>query len=122
MPAFASRPAPPEVPPVEHDGVRYEQDLRSHDATPPGGWLRAVDARSGQLLWEVKVYRQAAPPPGLQAMGLYFRSLALGADRRSLDVESETGERYRVDLRTHAASLVSTPLRPAPVAEKPWPE
>ncbi len=36
-----SRPAPPEVKPIFHDGVRYEQDLESfrYRGTQPGGYL-----------------------------------------------------------------------------------
>jgi len=48
-PPTASRPAPPAVPPVVHDGVRFEQDL---SAMPPsgaaaGGGLAAATGASG---------------------------------------------------------------------------
>lgn len=45
----SSRPAPPNVEPVMHNGVRYEQDMQSarYGGTQTGGYLVAVDAATG---------------------------------------------------------------------------
>jgi hypothetical protein len=115
----ASRPAPPIVPPVEHDGVRYQEDMESyrHGGDQPGGYLVALDVRTGARLWSTKVYALAPSPPGVDTIGLYFKSLRLVDDGSALDIENEVGARYRVALNTHAVTELSPP--PAPQRSPP---
>jgi hypothetical protein len=119
-----SRPAPPTVSPVEHGGVRYEQDrFYDRDGDQPGGYLAAVDLRTGERLWRVKVYTLAPKAPnGPEPMARYFRSLRLGPDGASLIVEDEVGGVYRVDLASHASVQLSGPPDSAPALPKPTPE
>jgi hypothetical protein len=121
-----SRPAPPNVPPVEHGGVRYEQDrFYERDRDQPGGYLAAVDLRTGERLWRIKVYSIAPKAPeGPEPMARYFRSLRLGPDGACLIVEDEVGGVYRVDLASHASVQLSGPpeTAPAAVSSKPTPE
>jgi hypothetical protein len=94
LPPGASRPAPPRVDPIEHEGVRYQQDMDAqyHGGDQPGGYLVAVDPASGARLWMVKVYHIAAPTrPGLPAMGRYFRRMSLLPDGKHVEVENEVG-------------------------------
>ena len=124
----ASRPSAPVVAPVEHQGVRYAQD--GHDdraGDQPGGYLVALDAKTGQRLWRLKVYDVPdARAQGRPALPRYFRALRLGADKSSLEIENEAGGVYRVDLGAHTSTQISgppasAPARP-PAAPKPPPE
>jgi hypothetical protein len=60
----ADRAPPPEVPPVERDGVRYEQaeDGRDVGVDQAGGVLVATEAGSGKRLWTLAVYGNPIDP------------------------------------------------------------
>lgn len=124
----ASRPSAPVVAPVEHQGVRYAQD--SHDdraGDQPGGYLVALDAKTGHRHWRLKVYDVPdARAQGRPALPRYFRALRLGADQSSLEIENEAGGVYRVDLGARTSTQISGPPASAPVrpaaAPKPLPE
>jgi hypothetical protein len=53
LPSGAERSPPPTVPPLQHQGVRYQQDLSGQEpaGSAPGGTLAAFDVASGQRLW-----------------------------------------------------------------------
>ncbi len=127
MEQSSSRPPAPVVAPVEHDGIRYEQDLINPDqGDRNGGYLIAVDAETGERLWRVQVYQvpdQSAE--GIPGMGRYFRSLQLVEDGVALEIENEAGGRYRVDLTTRTSVQISGPepgaAPSAPVTPKPEP-
>ncbi len=53
-----SHPSPPQVLPIEHGGVRYEQDTarQTRPDAERGGWLVAKDAANGKQLWSVQLY------------------------------------------------------------------
>ena len=107
-----SRPAPPKVEPVTYQGVRYEQDMQSysHGGTQPGGYLVAVDPATGARLWMLKVYEvPASNTPGLSSPGRYFRSMQLVPGRDELEIESEVGGHYRVDLKERKSTWISGP-------------
>lgn len=96
----ADRGAPPAVAPVVSQGVRYEQNLRATEAEfgQVGGVLSARDARSGTLLWSMKVYsnvRQAGLEGDVQ--DVFFRSMAFDEQGR-LVIENERGARFAVDV------------------------
>ena len=124
----ASRPSAPVVAPVEHQGVRYAQD--GHDdraGDQPGGYLVALDAKTGHRLWRLKVYDVPdARAHGRPALPRYFRALRLGVDPSSLEIENDAGGVYRLDLAAHTSTQISgppasAPARP-PAAPKPPPE
>jgi hypothetical protein len=124
LPPSASRPPAPEVSPVEHNGVRYEQD--AHDdrqGDQPGGYLAAIDIGSGKRLWRIKVYEIAdSRAAGVEPISRYFRSMRLVDDGHALEIENESGGRYRVDLATHTVAQIGGPPEQAPaVAPKPKP-
>ena len=54
-----SRPAPPQVGPIIHKNIRYEQDMQSysHGGDQPGGYMVAVDPTSNERLWMIKFTR-----------------------------------------------------------------
>jgi len=101
----ASRPPPPEVKPVEWAGVRYQQDL---DGSPRQrdqgfGYLQAVDAASGRVLWELKVYA-VVTQPGLESdvQEVYFTRMARVPGRDALEIENEDGARFLVDVQNRS--------------------
>lgn len=119
----ASRPSPPEVAPVVHDGVRYEQDRHDDRAgDQPGGYLAAIDVRTGARLWRLKVYAIAPQPPGAPVQALYFRSMRLSPDGATLAIENEAGGVYRVDLATRSSVQISGPPETAPPSQPAKPK
>ena len=124
-----SRPSAPEVPPVEHAGVRYVQDQTDErQGDQAGGYLAALDAKSGARLWRLKVYEvpdhRAA---GVSSGGLYFRSMRLAPGGNALEIVNEAGAIFLVDLAKHSATQVGGPPAGAsapaakPVPPKPTP-
>jgi hypothetical protein len=129
QPPAASRPPAPEIAPIEHDGIRYEQDrIDPSRGDRNGGYLAAFDARTGERLWRVQVYevpdQDAEAPTG---MGRYFRSMHLVGNGDAIEIENEAGALYRVDLDTRTPVQISGPepsreAPPAPLKPKPIPQ
>lgn len=95
---------PPEaVKPVTHRGVRYEAVHwgKARGLDQNGGYVAAIDERSGEELRLLRVYRVAYEndlEPDKQDVFITRLARRLGSDK--LTVENERGERYRVDLET----------------------
>ena len=113
----SSRPPPPEVPPVEYEGVRYAQDGLGSEAggDQASGYLAAIDMRSGERLWRLQVY-ELADSGAAEACARHFRSMRLVPGRAELEIESEAGSRYLVDLAERTSTLLSSP---APASARP---
>ncbi len=101
-----SRPPPPDVPPLEWAGIRYQQDL---DGAPRQrdqgfGYVQALDASNGQVIWELKVYT-VKTQPGLEAdvQEVYFSRMVRVAGRDELEIENENGQRFLVDVKSRSA-------------------
>lgn len=129
VPPSSSRPAPPVVPPVEHGGVRYQQDTYDERrGDQQGGYLVALDARTGERLWRLRVYPVADHrAAGVTGGSLHFRALRLADSGRALEIENEVGSVYRVVLATRAVTHLAGPTdapsaAPAPLKPKPKPE
>ena len=125
-PPSISRPSAPEVPPVVHAGVRYEQDKTDErQGDQAGGYLVALDAKTGARQWRLKVYdvpdHRAA---GVSSGGLYFRSMRLAPGGTGLEIVNEAGAIFVVDLASRSATQVGGPppaAPPKPVPTKPTP-
>lgn len=106
----ASRAAPPRLPPVEIDGVRYEQVLSGRKFGLPrnAGYLAAVEVATGGRLWILSVYDVPIDP---QIEGdvqeVYFSRMERVPGEAALLIENERGERFIVDVTRRA-------VRPAP--------
>ncbi len=99
---------PPEVAPLERDGVRYAQAENGHDAELQQGCgvLVATEAASGKRLWTLVVYRNAVDPKlEADAQWVYFTSMAFDADGR-LRITNEEGKTFLVDVRARKATPV----------------
>jgi len=111
-PPKASRPSSPVVAPVEIGGVRYEQDSESyrHGGDQPGGYLVAIDPKTGERLWMLRIYRVADHrAAGVGLMGRYFRSLQVVPGARELEIVNEAGGVYRVDVAQRSVRQVGGP-------------
>lgn len=84
-------------------GVRYEAVVwgRARGLAQNGGYIVAVDAKTGKELWMVRVYA-AAPDDGKEAdkRDVFITELRFEADGRHLRVTNERGATFRVDTRT----------------------
>lgn len=99
----------PEPAPVSHAGTRYEAVLwgRARGLPQNGGYVAAIDERTGAERWLVKVY-DALPDDGREQdkLDVFITHLALDADPRFLLVTNERDGVFRLDLQTRAVHVV----------------
>lgn len=112
-PLSSSQPSAPDVPPLEHAGVRYEQDLarqRRADAER-GGWLLATDAKNGTRLWEVRLYANPYDPKSPAGSPVrWFRRMQLASDGGRIEIEDSIGARFEVDIKTAVVRQTFDPV------------
>ncbi len=96
---MTSRPPPPVVVPLVHDGVRYAPDASPpiDPAHPRAGYLAAVDVASGRKLWSLRIWSIVEDPAAPPHPGRYFGRVSLGPRPDELLVEDEFGARFVVD-------------------------
>lgn len=93
--ALAKRSDPPVVEPVVHEGIRYaapNDDGRR-------GYIRASDAQTGKLLWELTIFRTFINPfmeSDVQSVFISQMSIREG----KLIIGAEDGRIYSVDPKT----------------------
>ncbi|MDD2759760.1 MAG: hypothetical protein PHH11_05655 [Methylomonas sp.] len=126
-PPSASRPPAPEVLAIDAGNVRYEQDRTDErQGDQNGGYLAAIDSKTGERLWRLKVYDVPdARAAGVEGGGIYFRAMRLVDEGRGLEIENEVGGVYRVDLTSRSVQKLAGPPdeeAPTPVSPKPSPE
>jgi hypothetical protein len=99
MPTFAhaKRTPPPKVEPVVQEGVRYTAP--NNDGKRAS--VRALDAKTDKLLWEVTVFRNTINPALEEDVQWIFIKKLRTADG-NLVVIDERNRAYRVDLKTRA--------------------
>ncbi len=101
-----SRTAPPRIPPVELDGVRYEQVMNGLRIGLPDrcGYLSATDVKSGQRLWVLRVYElkyDAALERDVQ--DVYFTGMHAVAGGK-LEIENEKRQKFVVDVKSKSVT------------------
>lgn len=104
------RPAPKTVLPLIVNNVRYEQVRNAEDYgfTSVTGFLKATDTESGETLWVKRVYTVTVDDSmERDVQDVFFRSMELSSDSRSLLIENERGKHYSVDLETGESTVVS---------------
>lgn len=102
----ADRVAPPVVPPVVRDGVRYAQaeDGRALGHDQVGGVLVATAADGGQRLWTLVVYdNRTQPDREADVQWRFFKSMAFDADGR-LRIVNEASKTFLVDVKTRTVT------------------
>ena len=95
------RTAPSRVEPVRLDGVRYERmgSGKGRGLGQNGGYVAAIDERSGEELWIQKIYDvQYVGDMEQDKQDVYITGLSLDPSRRALLVKNERGERFALDL------------------------
>jgi len=109
----ASRSAPPEVPPVVHDGVRYEQyeDLHLPDIDPDSRYVVALDDATNAVLWTARIYRlePIEHVPGLEqdVQKVFFASMKLSGDGKQLLIVDEMERQFALDIATHSVRQIT---------------
>lgn len=123
-PLSASRAAPPRVPPVFIDGVRYAQVFGNvDDDGQVGGILAAYDGGNREL-WRLRVYENARNPDlEGDVQDVFFRSMR--AEHGKLQIENENGQRFEVDPASRQVAGNGSAPRPAnadidPISGKPF--
>ncbi len=103
--ASAKRAAPAAVPPVVHEGVRYEAPHWASESPcgQTGGCVAAYDAQSGALRWHVTLYAEVQDPKlERDVQDVFITRLSIsGGQLRATD---ERRRRWAVDLNTHRVS------------------
>jgi hypothetical protein len=105
MPA-PKRVAPPDVPAITLEGLRYEALLwgREQGLGQNGGLINVVDAATGKSVGVIKVYDieyQAQLETDVQ--DVFFESMTASTDGKHLVVIDEKGRRFMVDLTQRTA-------------------
>jgi hypothetical protein len=103
---------PAEVPPLVWRGVRYDAPrfTRTLGLAHNGGYVRAIDLKTGQPRWMVEVF-EPLPDDGKEAdkREVFITHLRLSKDRRHLLVTDERRRRARVRLDTGAVQRLDAP-------------
>jgi len=101
-----SRSAPVRLPPVEIDGVRYEQVMNGLRIGMPErcGYLSATDVKSGERLWVIRVYEVKYDEKlERDVQDVYFTSMqALPGGK--LGIENESGQKFVVDPKDRSVN------------------
>jgi hypothetical protein len=101
MPKKRSGPDP--VEPVRVGGIRYEAMPwgKARGLNQNGGHVAAIDDRTGDELWLLKVY-DVTYDGDMEAdkQDVFVTSLAIDPAGRHLTVENEAGDRFSVDLES----------------------
>ena len=100
------RRAPPKVPGVTLEGIRYEQAVLARGEADGGqrtGYLAAYRGASDERLWRLRVYelKMDAHLEG-DVQDVYFKSMVATPDGHGLLIENERGDRFAVNVRTQA--------------------
>ena len=101
------RVGPPDVKPITIGGVRYEAIHwgRERGLEQNGGYIAAIDAKSGKELWILKIYQiDYIPKLETDVQDVFIESMKAGANGQSLEIVDEKGRRYTVNLKSKKVS------------------
>lgn len=105
MPA-PKRVAPPDVPAITLDGLRYEPVLwgRERGLGQNGGLIAIVDVASNKEIGVIKVYTiEYQSPMETDVQDVFFESMTASADGKQLLVTDEKARSFVVDLTKRSA-------------------
>jgi hypothetical protein len=99
---------PPAAAPVSAAGVRYEAIIwgRRRGLEQNGGYVAAVDRKTGRELWVARIYDATPHDPDMEddKQDLFIARLELVEHGRALRVTDERGGRYRLDIATRTVT------------------
>jgi hypothetical protein len=99
----------PEPEPISRAGVRYEAIVwgRARGLPQNGGYVVAIDERTGAERWITRIYASGAGSDKEQdKQDVFITRLEFGAHPRHLRIVNERGDVYRLDLRTRAVTVL----------------
>jgi hypothetical protein len=97
----ASRQAPPKVPPLVIEGIRYEQVLNAEQLglSSRTGVLAAYQDSTGEFLWHLQVYHIPRGPNLEQdVQDVFFTRMERLSEGLKLLIENERADQFEVDL------------------------
>jgi hypothetical protein len=101
------RSGPDPVDPVRFGGIRYEAMPwgKARGLGQNGGYVAAIDEKSGKELWLLKVY-DVSYDGDMEAdkQDVFVTSLEIDREGRHLTVENEAGDRFSADLASRKVS------------------
>ena len=100
------RTAPPAVPPVVLGNIRIETVPwgRSRDLGQNGGYIAALDRRTGRELWILKVYGVTYDAKMEEDVQDIFIKKMTKVSPTRLSILDEDGRRYLVDVKTRSVT------------------
>jgi hypothetical protein len=100
------RTAPPAVPPVVLGNIRIETIPwgRSRDLGQNGGYIAALDRRTGRELWILKVYGVTYDTKMEEDVQDIFIKKMTKVSPTRLSILDEDGRRYFVDVKTRSVA------------------
>ncbi|QRN97049.1 hypothetical protein JRI60_50220 [Archangium violaceum] len=100
-----SRPPPARVAPIVVGDLQYG-DTRGYNSSS----LAVIDARSGQRLRSIELYRyELVPHLETDVQDVFFTSMKLSDDRKELLVENARGHRFAVNLASEKVRELNHP-------------
>ena len=105
----ASRAAPPLVPFVMFEGIKYRQVLNANvfGKDQRTGYLAAYEGEGEEPLWLLRVYETTKVDQLEQdVQEVYFLSMGFDMERRQLHIENELGNSFIVDIDDKSVSKI----------------
>jgi hypothetical protein len=99
----AKRVGPPKVEPVTMGSARYEVIHwgRKRNLGQNGGFIAAVNAKSGAELWILKVYDiKYEEKLETDVQDIFIKTMAKSKTKNTLDITDERGRKFKVDVET----------------------
>ena len=109
--AVKERAEVPSATPVVHGTVRYEapQWTRARGLPQNGGYVEAIDVRTGKSLWLVRVFESTTNDRTEQdKQDVFITELRLTPDAKQLIACDERTRCYRIRLNTRSVTRIKT--------------
>ena len=103
----AKRVGPPKVEPVTLGTTRYEVVHwgRKRGLGQNGGYIAALNAKSGAELWILKVYDiQYEEKLETDVQDIFIKTMTKSKTKHALDITDEKGRKYKVDVESRKVS------------------
>ena len=96
------------VPPVVHDGVRYEQTNDRDRFGQYGGVLAAYDVKTNDELWTLKVYQTEYDNDGMEhdVQDVFLTTLSINDAGTQLHAENEMNQKFIIDISSQSVCPV----------------